>query len=1065
MLFYRQKEKNQPHPRFGLKSSLFMAIAGASFSSFSLQANALPTSVFEQSSGLMFDGASFESFTHQNDFEINDGAVAFWLKTTAIGSRQGLWSKDSSGYDTGGHVSIMLEPDGRVRYRIQSTTGTVELYSTTQLSIDTWDHITASFGADGAKLYVNGVLEDSNNYSGGLGDSSGGAGNFEPFVVGANAWSSDDLKATPVQNYYDGELRGLNIFGDHVSGSDVIEIKDSTDPEAPVVVEPLFPPALFELSDTLAFDGGSYHEVPHQDLFLLNDGSVSLWFKSSNDGVRQGLFSKDSSGYDTGGHTSLMIESDGRLRFRFQSTTGTEELYGSTHITKDELHHVLISFGSEGMQLYLDGELESENSATLGLGSQSGGIGNFEPIVLGANAWKSDDLIATPVEEHFKGEISHFSLFGSQLSIEETLALFNEGIPSEGSGPAVDQLLDNQVGPMIYSGDAYQTIPHQDAFLTDNGTVGFWLNIDSVGNRQGLWSKDASGYGTGGHMSIMLEPDGRIRARIQNLETSIELYSDTQLSAGDWVHVAVVFGQEGLKLYVDGALESSNDYVGGFGATSGGTGNFEPIVLGANAWASDDLSALPVKEYFTGTLENVIFYSEEFTSEAVSQLQTDTAPEETDTTNPSAPSQLPLANLQTFYDAFLGGFIMPNGLSGTSDEGDSISFMAGKARAGYNRLNHSFFMGSRSAGADVLAIMELKLPEDSELGLSEAFFPIADTVLQNWSSFVNTDRIPELKYSDNDYQANREFGGFFYDANTDELWANTYKTYSGGSFSEEIMRVDAASDLNVSTAKGGWNYENRDQTAGWIVEVPAQWVEALDTSMLVGFGAGISNQQRYSLGPSMMSVDFSEALEDSRNTLDQTEFMNWAYIDEWYNYYPGMGAGLYGNYTNTLENYNEYNQQGTAFDGQLEADIIPADNDVWTRMSSASIGFIIPGTRTYAVLGQAGGTVNGGGYKIVDSEGNKSGGPTAAYGDYLPYYWLFDLNEILALQAPGQSIRDAVPYEYGAFPIVQGAPDMPRSGSFDLHTGRLYLITAPSGAGTSGQPPHVYTFKFEGEGE
>ena len=58
------------------------------------------------------------------------------------------------------------------------------------------------------------------------------------------------------------------------------------------------------------FDGqNDYEELDHSDAFLLDNGTVMFWFMTDDlTGIR-GLFSKDSSGYDTGGHLTFYIQS------------------------------------------------------------------------------------------------------------------------------------------------------------------------------------------------------------------------------------------------------------------------------------------------------------------------------------------------------------------------------------------------------------------------------------------------------------------------------------------------------------------------------------------------------------------------------------------------------------------------------------------------------------------------------------------------------------------------------------------------------------------------------------
>ena len=93
-------------------------------------------------------------------------------------------------------------------------------------------------------------------------------------------------------------------------------------------------------------------------------------------------------------------------------------------MTAQTSQHIALTFGPAGMALYLNGVLQSSDAqVTHGLGTSSGGSGNEEPIVLGANAWASGNLVSTPVQNYFSGTISDFQFFDTQLSENEVATI------------------------------------------------------------------------------------------------------------------------------------------------------------------------------------------------------------------------------------------------------------------------------------------------------------------------------------------------------------------------------------------------------------------------------------------------------------------------------------------------------------------------------------------------------------------------------------------------------------------------------------------------------------------
>ena len=68
------------------------------------------------------------------------------------------------------------------------------------------------------------------------------------------------------------------------------------------------------------FDGlDDYVEISHSNDDLLDNGTLTLWFQAEDLDGRQALFSKDSTGFDTGGHLTVGLEGD-RILVRLQST-------------------------------------------------------------------------------------------------------------------------------------------------------------------------------------------------------------------------------------------------------------------------------------------------------------------------------------------------------------------------------------------------------------------------------------------------------------------------------------------------------------------------------------------------------------------------------------------------------------------------------------------------------------------------------------------------------------------------------------------------------------------------
>ncbi|MEM1185722.1 MAG: LamG-like jellyroll fold domain-containing protein [Planctomycetota bacterium] len=395
-------------------------------------------------------------------------------------------------------------------------------------------------------------------------------------------------------------------------------------------------------SRSASFDGsGDYVEIPHSSDLELDGGTIELNFRTDDADAKQGLFSKDSTSYDDGGHLTVWVN-DGGIEVRLQSDDTSYWVQADGVVENGEWTNVQVSFGDGGLHLFVNGELADSNSYTGGLGSTSGGSGNTEPIVIGANAWQSGNGTSDNLKDHFQGEIADVAILADQLDVPDPAdaAPSGIGLPADSgiantdsyelvshwqfNGSGVSDLVGNSDGTLeggaaqgdtdgrsaLFDGsNDYAELSHSDDLLLDNGRIELRFNSNDVDHKQALFSKDSSGYDDGGHITAWID-DGRVEIRIQSDSASYTLRSDAILSDNTWHDVAFEFGENGAKLIVDGVEQDTDAYTGGLGTSSGGSGNTEPIVIGANQWSSGDGVANNIKDHFDGRIADVAIYTE-----------------------------------------------------------------------------------------------------------------------------------------------------------------------------------------------------------------------------------------------------------------------------------------------------------------------------------------------------------------------------------------------------------------------------------------------------------------------
>ncbi|NET35036.1 MAG: hypothetical protein F6K19_23910 [Cyanothece sp. SIO1E1] len=149
--------------------------------------------------------------------------------------------------------------------------------------------------------------------------------------------------------------------------------------------------------------------VDHQAAFEAESGSFSFRFKPTDTKGFQALLSKDSSGYDDGGHLTVLMEGDS-LRLRAQTEDKSFNIRGGK-VSAGDWHELEVSWGPEGLQLSLDG---AEVGRTEGFTDHL--VNNLEPIVLGANQWTSGNQVADRLRHFFSGEIAAVTFTGDTVS-------------------------------------------------------------------------------------------------------------------------------------------------------------------------------------------------------------------------------------------------------------------------------------------------------------------------------------------------------------------------------------------------------------------------------------------------------------------------------------------------------------------------------------------------------------------------------------------------------------------------------------------------------------------------
>lgn len=230
---------------------------------------------------------------------------------------------------------------------------------------------------------------------------------------------------------------------------------------------------------------------------------------------------------------------------------------------------------------------------------------------------------------------------------------------------------------------------------------------------------------------------------------------------------------------------------------------------------------------------------------------------------------------------------------------------------------------------------------------------------------------------------------------------------AGGGVTQTTAMLRQPDQLATSLVQGYYSAHGAARAAGWVSEVPSSWQSELGYSHLMGHSSGEPIISRFSVGPS--AYLFNPAALAS-----------------------GTSVGAVG--TQAVLSFS--------LEDPLHADLDnnSGGNLLWTHLSRAVFGFIVPGTRTYLTVGHSGGHGSGVCYKCVPQGATEACGGFCArhVDDASLYYWLWDVDDLLAVKRGEMTPSAPRPYAYGPL-VLPFAGRQLGGGAYDPATRRLYL--------------------------
>lgn len=425
-----------------------------------------------------------------------------------------------------------------------------------------------------------------------------------------------------------------------------------------------------KLCQAVYFRGDTDHlRIPHSSAYEVSQGAVSFWMNTENlaffNNTQDGgmaLISKDEMGTGNGQFT-ILVTPGGAIKVNQEASGVTYQLNTSPVIIENQWHHVVYTFGADGMKVFVDNiEVGSNTSYTSGWG------GNSRTLVVAANASRHDSANSTysDMGDYYQGRIDDVRFYNQQLSDEQIILLNNESedsctdctsnpnllshwqmdvcsldgtsgeivdIKGGNNGRSLDGASSVSNGRYCQSvgfdgNNDHINIPHISAYEMSEGAISLWVkvtdlqyNADHHGNsRQAIFSKDSDGRDNGDQFTLLVDQDGKLILHHETATNTYDIYTGAVLTERErWHHIVYDWGPGGMHVFTDGK------YLGSFTDTGfSWQQNREPIILGASAMNSGNnvSNSWELRDHMKGEIDDVRVYSNQLGLPDVQELYT-----------------------------------------------------------------------------------------------------------------------------------------------------------------------------------------------------------------------------------------------------------------------------------------------------------------------------------------------------------------------------------------------------------------------------------------------------------
>ena len=293
---------------------------------------------------------------------------------------------------------------------------------------------------------------------------------------------------------------------------------------------------------------------------------------------------------------------DGKFRLYTSDGAPRDVVVADTEAEAGSTAHYAVTRKDGITKLFIDGVLEDKSTQNW--------TSDFTISELGSGV-KSRGLTGTVTDlAIYDRAISRSTIeeIASDDDVSESVA---RSVASSSSGPTAVYSLD---GDTEVSGNRSVVSVKPDSSLKlEEATVSLFFNADDVSGTSGLFSKDANGYVGGDHMRARIE-NGDLVARFQTSDGQDAYMRFEDVKANETYHLAMSFGDDGVKFYVNGALVDKDASM-----DMDWQKNVQYLHIGGDG-SSKSSGSKDFRSPFDGTITDFEIYDEQLRTSEIAQL-------------------------------------------------------------------------------------------------------------------------------------------------------------------------------------------------------------------------------------------------------------------------------------------------------------------------------------------------------------------------------------------------------------------------------------------------------------